>query len=37
MECSFGTSAQLILPETQKVLSQCPKIRKALILQNFVP
>ena len=37
MECSFGNSAKFILPETQKVLGQCPKVRKVLFLQNFVP
>ena len=37
MQCSFGNSAKFILPETQNILAQCPKIRKALFLQNFVP
>ena len=37
MECSFGNSAEFILPETQKILGQCATIRKVLFLQNFVP
>ena len=28
MECSFCNSANFILPETQKILAQCPKVRK---------
>ena len=37
MECSFGNSANFVLPETQKILAQSPKVRKVLFLQNFVP
>ena len=37
MECTFGNPATNILPETQKILAQCPKVRKVLFLQNFVP
>ena len=37
MECSFGNSAKFILPETQKILAQCPKVRKVLFLPEFRP
>ena len=37
MECSFGNSASFVLPETQKILAQCPKVRKVLILPEFRP
>ena len=37
MECNFGNSAKIILQETQKILAQCPEVRKVLFLQNFVP
>ena len=37
MECSFGKSANFVLPETQKILVQCPKVRKVLFLPEFRP
>ena len=37
MECSFGNSASFVLPETQKILAQCPKVRKVLFLPEFRP
>ena len=37
MECSFGNSAKIILPETQKILAQCPKVRKFCFFQIVVP
>ena len=37
MERIFGNSAKFILPETQKIFAQCPKVRKVLFLQKFVP
>ena len=37
MECSFGNSASFVLPETQKSLAQCPKVRKVLFLLEFRP
>ena len=37
MECSFGNSASFVLPETQKILAQCPKVRRVLFLPDFRP
>ena len=37
MECSFGNSAKIILPETQNILAQCPKVRKVLFLPEICP
>ena len=37
MECSFGNSADFVLPETQKILAQCPKVRKVLFLPDSRP
>ena len=37
MECSFGKSADFVLPETQKILAQCPKVRKVLFLPDSCP
>ena len=37
MECSFGNSANFVLPETQKILAQCPKVRKVLFLPDSRP
>ena len=37
MECSFGISASFVLPETQKILAQCPKVRKVPFLPEFSP
>ena len=37
MECSFGNSAKFILPETQKILAQCPKVRKVVVSPEFCP
>ena len=37
MEGSFGNSANFVLPETQKILAQCPKVRKVLFLPEFCP
>ena len=37
MECSFGISASFVLPETQKILAQCPKVRKVPFLPEFRP
>ena len=37
IEGSFGNSASFVLPETQKILSQCPKVRKVLFLPEFRP
>ena len=37
MEISFGNSAKLLWPETQKNLAQCPKVRKVLFLPEFRP
>ena len=37
MECSFGNSANFVVPETQKILAQSPKVRKVLFLPEFRP
>ena len=37
MECSFGISASFVLPETQKILALCPKVRKVLFRPEFRP
>ena len=37
MESSFGNSAKLFWPETQKILAQCPKARKVLFLPEISP
>ena len=37
MECSFGISASFVLPETQKILAQCPKVRKVSFRPEFRP
>ena len=37
MECSFGNSANFVVPETQKILAQCPKVREVLFLPEFRP
>ena len=37
MECSFGNSAKFILPETQKILGQCPKVRKVFVSPEICP
>ena len=37
MESSFGNFAKLLWPETQKILAQCPKVRKVLFLQEIWP
>ena len=37
MESSFGNFAKLLWPETQKILTQCPKVRKVLFLQEIWP
>ena len=37
MECSSGNSANFVLPETQNILAQCPKVRKVLFLPDFRP
>ena len=37
MECSFGNSANFVLPETQKIPAQCPKVRKVLFLPDSRP
>ena len=37
MESSFGNSAKIILPETQKILAQCPEVRKVLFLPEICP
>ena len=37
MESSFGNPAKLLWPETQKILAQCPKVRKALFLPEISP
>ena len=37
MECSFGTSANFVVPDTQNILAHCPKVRKVLFLPEFGP
>ena len=37
MECSFGDSAKIFLPETQNILAQCPKVGKVLFLPETCP
>ena len=37
MECSFGNSANFVVPETQNILAHCPKVRKVLFLPEFRP
>ena len=37
MECSFGNSANLVVPETQNILAHCPKVRTVLFLPEFRP
>ena len=37
MECSFGNSANFVVPETQNILAHCPKVRKVLFLPGFRP
>ena len=37
MECSFGIFASFVLPETQTILAQCPKVRKVSFLPEFRP
>ena len=37
MECSFGKSANFVLPETQKIFAQCPKVKKVLFLPEISP
>ena len=37
MECNFGNPAKIILPETQKILAQRPKVRKVLFLPEICP
>ena len=37
MESSFGNFAKLLWPETQKILAQCPKVRKILFPQEIWP
>ena len=37
MECSFGNSANFLVPETQNILAHCPKVRKVLFLPEFRP
>ena len=37
MECSFGNSANLVVPETQNLLAHCSKVRKVLFLPEFRP
>ena len=37
MECSFGNSAKLVVPETQNILAHCPKVRKVLFLPKICP
>ena len=37
MGCSFSNSANFVVPETQNILAQCPKVRKVLFLPEFRP
>ena len=37
MECSFGIFASFVLPETQTILAQCPKVSKVSFLPEFRP
>ena len=37
MKCSFSNSANFVVPETQNILAQCPKVRKVLFLPEFRP
>ena len=37
MDCSFGNSANFVLPGTQKILAQCLKVTKVLFLREFCP
>ena len=37
MECSFGNSANFVVPETQNILAHCPKVRKVWFLPEFRP
>ena len=37
MESSFGNFAKLLWPETQKILAQCPQVRKVLFIQEIWP
>ena len=37
MECSFGNSANFVVPETQNFLAHCPKVRKVWFLPEVCP
>ena len=37
MECSFGHSANFVVPENQNILAHCPIVRKVLFLPEFRP